>query len=169
VCLIQLFFEQYNSKLWPVLAGSSQISYEGNNVCLYWVLQGGKMKECMRRDCFLSNTCYGLNLLTVLAFPNCHVQPLTQCSACGRQSAFGRSRSWRMLGFCLAEYCDFIQQGIRPVMERMHAPRLLFEVIHVSYFFVCYFIYKHHAWYVYHLYICLQYCISSSFVTCHKH
>jgi hypothetical protein len=44
------------------------------------------------------------------------VQPLTQCSACGRQSVFGRSRSWRMLGFCLSEYCDFIQQGIRPAM-----------------------------------------------------
>jgi hypothetical protein len=37
------FFEQYNSKLWPVLAGSSQISYEGNNFGLYWVLLGGKM------------------------------------------------------------------------------------------------------------------------------
>jgi hypothetical protein len=37
-----------------------------------------------------------LNLLTVLAFPNCHVQPLTQCSACGRQSVFGRSRSCKL-------------------------------------------------------------------------
>jgi hypothetical protein len=41
---------------------------------------------------------------------------LTQCSACGRQSVFGRSRNWRMLGFCLSEYCDFIQQGIPPAM-----------------------------------------------------
>ena len=30
-------------------------------------------------------------------------------------NVFG-SRSWRMLGFCLSEYCDFIQQGIRPIM-----------------------------------------------------
>jgi hypothetical protein len=58
----------------------------------------------------------GLNLLTVSAFPNCHVQPLTQCSACGRQSVFGRSRSWRMLECCLSQYCDFIQQGIPPAM-----------------------------------------------------
>ena len=50
--------------------------------------------------------------------------------------------------------------------ERMHVPWLLFLVIHVNYFFVCYFIYMYHAWYVYHLYTCLQYCISSSFVTC---
>ena len=52
VYLIQLYIKQYNSKLWPVLAGSSQISDEGNIFCLYWVLQGGKMKECIRRDCF---------------------------------------------------------------------------------------------------------------------
>ena len=57
VCVIQLYIEQYNSKLWPVLVGSSQISDEGNNFCLYWVLQGGKIKEYMCRDCFLSNTC----------------------------------------------------------------------------------------------------------------
>jgi hypothetical protein len=50
------------------------------------------------KQCSISNSLY--------------VQPLTQCSACGRQSVFGRSRSWRMLGFCLSEYCDFIQQGI---------------------------------------------------------
>ena len=64
----------------------------------------------------LSNSNW-LNLLTVLTFSNCHVQPLTQWSACRRQSVFGRSRRWRMLGFCLSEYCDFTRQGIQPAMS----------------------------------------------------
>jgi hypothetical protein len=34
-----------------VAAGSRQISDEGNNFYFYCVLQGVKMKECMRRDC----------------------------------------------------------------------------------------------------------------------
>jgi hypothetical protein len=51
--LAYMYYFKKHSKLWPVAAGSSRISYEGNHFCLCWVLQGGKMKECMCRDCFL--------------------------------------------------------------------------------------------------------------------